>query len=63
MERGPNSKNKVTKTREFSWKTTKKLGSNEEINRNSKRSHEKTVQQKEIESTRIEERRQHVAEG
>jgi len=39
----------------------KKLGRSKEINGNSKRSHEEKVQQEKTESTRIENRRKHVA--
>ena len=61
MERRPNSKDGITKARRFPWKTTKKLGSNKEVYKNSKKSHEEIVWQKETESTRIEEKRQYVA--
>jgi len=63
MKRKPNSKNRITKTREFPWKTIKKLGSSKEINGNSKRSYKETIWQKEIKFTRIEERRQYKAKG
>ena len=61
MERRPDSKNGITKTRRFSQKITKKLGSSKKINRNGKRSHKETVQQEKIQSTRTEVRRHHVA--
>ena len=57
MEREPNSENRITKVGEFSQETTRKLGSSKEINRNDKRSHKETVQQKKAESTRIEGKR------
>ena len=46
MKREPDSENKITKVREFLWKTTKKLESSKEIDGNGKRSYEETVQQK-----------------
>ena len=43
MERRPNNKNEITKTREFSWEITKKLKSSKEVNKFGKRSYEETV--------------------
>ena len=63
MKREPNSKNRITKTRKFPWKTIKKLESNKEIDENSKRNYKETIQQKEMKFTRIEGRRQHMAKG
>ena len=63
MEREPDSENRITKVREFLWRTTKKLESSKEIDGNGKRSYEETVQQKKVEFIRIEERRQHVTGG
>ena len=61
MKRRPDGENGITKTRRFSQKITKKLGSSKKINRNGKRSHKETVQQEKIQSTRTEVRRHHVA--
>jgi len=43
MERESYCKDRITKTREFSSRTTRKLGSSKEINGNIKRSYEKAV--------------------
>jgi len=56
MKKRPNGENGITKTRRFSQKITKKLGSSKKINRNGKRSHKEKIQ-----STRTEVRRHHVA--
>jgi len=37
MKREPNSKNRITKTGEFFWRTTKKLKSSKEIDENGKK--------------------------
>jgi len=37
MEGRPNNKNKITKTRDFPWKNTKKLGYSKNINRKGKK--------------------------
>ena len=54
IERKPYYEDRITKTREFSSKTTKKL-------ENSKKSHKKVIWQKKKESTRTEGWGQHVA--
>ena len=61
MEREPDSENRITKTGNFSQKTTKKLENSKEVNKNGKRSHEKVVWQEKAKLARIEEKRQYVA--
>jgi len=43
MERKSYCEDVITKTEEFSLRTTRELGSSKEVNRDSKRSHKKTV--------------------
>ena len=52
MEREPYYKDEITKTREFSSRTTRKLESSKKFNRDGKTSHGKTVQQEKEKSTR-----------
>ena len=52
MERESYCKDGITKTREFSSRTTRKLGSSKEINGNRKKSYEKAVWQEKKESKR-----------
>jgi len=44
MEREPYCENGITKTGEFPSRTTRKLGSSKEVDRDGKRSYEKVVQ-------------------
>ena len=43
MERKPYCENRITKTKEFLSRTTRKLGSSKEVDKDSKRSHEEVV--------------------
>jgi len=43
MEEEPNSENRITKARRFSYRIVKKLGRGKEISRSGKRSYKKTV--------------------
>jgi len=61
MERGPNSKDEITKARRFPQGTAKKLESIKKVNGNDKRSHKDAIQQEEAKVTRIEEGKQCVA--
>ena len=61
MEREPNSENKITKTGNFSQKTTNKLENSKKVNKNGKRSYEKVVWQEKAELVRIKKKRQYVA--
>jgi len=54
MERKPYCEDIITKTEEFSSRTTRELKSSKEVNRDSKRSHKETVQQEKKESTKTE---------
>jgi len=47
IEGEPDSKNRITKTGRFSWKTTEKLESSKKVDRSSKRSYKETVWQEE----------------
>ena len=40
MKRKPYYKNRITKTRKFPLRTTRKLGSSKEVDKDSKKSHE-----------------------
>ena len=53
MEREPYYEDGITKTRELSSRTTRKLESSKEVNRNGK-SNKETIWQEKKESTRIE---------
>ena len=61
MEERSNSKDKVTKTGNFSWRTIRKLVNNKIIYRKSKESHKEAIQQEKIKLSDVEVRRQHVA--
>ena len=63
MERKPYCENRITKTKEFLSRTTRKLGSSKEVDKDSKRSHEEVVWQEKEESTRTEDWEQHMARG
>jgi len=54
MERKPYCEDIITKTEEFSSRTTRELKSSKEVNRDSKRSHKEIVQQEKKESTKTE---------
>ena len=56
MERKSNYTNGILKIGRILNKTTKKLERSYQINGNGKRSHEKTIRQEEIESTRTKRR-------
>jgi len=43
MERKPYCENRITKTREFPSRTTRKLESSKEVDKDGKRSHEEAV--------------------
>ena len=61
MKEKPDCENKITKAGRFSYWITKKLERSNKIDRNSKKSYKKAIQQEKKESTRIQGRRQYVA--
>jgi len=63
MEGRPNNKNWITKTRDFPWKTTKKLKSSGDINKKGKKSYEQAVWQGKMKSSRTKARGQHMFKG
>ena len=63
MKRKPDSTDGISKIRKIPYQTTKKLGWSHKVNRNSKRSYEKTVWQEEMKSTRTKERGQYMVGG
>jgi len=44
MERRPDCKNRITKTRRLLQKTTEELENNKEVDRNGKKSHKEIIQ-------------------
>ena len=63
MERKPDYQNGITKVGRLSRRIIEKLEYSKKINRNNKRSHKEAIWQKKKESTRAEDKRQHVAGG
>ena len=61
IEKRFNNKGEITKTRDFPWRTTKKLENSKDINGKGKRRHEEVVWQEKMKSSRVEVREQHVA--
>ena len=61
MEREPNSEDRITKARWFSWSITEKSENNKKVNTNGKRSYKEKIWQEKVKSTEIEERRQYMA--
>ena len=61
IERKPYYKDRITKTGEFSSRTTRKLGSSKEADRKGKKSYEEAVWQKKEKFSRIEGWQQHIA--
>ena len=54
---------KTTKTRDFPWRTTKKLENSKDINGKDKRRHEEVVWQEKMKLSRVEARGQYVTRG
>ena len=61
MEGRSNNKNRITKTRDFPWESTEKLGSSKNINRKGKRNHEEAVWQEKMKFLGVKTKRQCMA--